>query len=313
MEDLLQLGSGALKKAALNLEAKQYVLNNPLLYKTLRKAAERYIGGETLQETMEKVIPLNGLGIKTSIEFMGESTKTEQEATEATHEFQRIVSVINEKNLNSTIALDLSHIGLAVSRDLCLHNLDLICQSAQAHNIEVIVSAEGHDRTTEVIDTFLTIQKKYPATGITLQAYLHRTHDDFKELIKLPGRIRMVKGAFDAPAEVALPRGEALNRKYLQFVEELLTEGHLCSIATHDHYIQQASCKLIEKIRPNASLYEFESLYGIQAEQLHQLAADGHPIKWYLVYGKEWYLYLCNRIAEYPLNIFTAINDIVTT
>lgn len=311
MQELLKLGSDALRKAALNLEAKEFVLSNPALYQTLRKAAGRYIGGENLAETIQKVNRQAALGYKTSIEFMGESTKTEAEAAAATQEFRNIVQEISSRALNATVSLDLSHIGLSISKELCLANLEQICGDAQQHNIEVIISAEGHERTDEVINAYLQVSKRFSNASITLQAYLHRSQDDLEELMKQSGRVRVVKGAFDTPEGIALPRGEALNQRYLGFVEQLLSAGHLCSIATHDHYIQQEAKKIFEKIKPPRNIYEFESLYGIQSEQLAELKEQGYPVKMYFVYGKEWYLYLCNRIAEYPLNLFRAVADIV--
>jgi proline dehydrogenase len=313
MNELFDKGSGALRKAALNVEAKEFILNNEVLFKTFKKAADRYIGGETLEETIEKVLQQNQLGFKCSIEFMGESTQTVEEATAATLEFTRIAREIKRQGLHSTVSLDLSHIGLAISKDLCLSNLDAICREAKKGNIEVIVSAEGVERTDAIIETYLQAQKGHDNIGITLQAYLYRTKDDFKALVNQQGRIRMVKGAFETPAGHSLPRGEKLDETYLEYVDQLLAKGHKCSIATHHHAIQQAVKGLIEQYKPDKALYEFESLYGIQTNQLIALREEGYPAKLYFVYGKEWYLYLCNRLAEYPLNIFQALEDMVSS
>jgi len=102
-----------------------------------------------------------------------------------------------------------------------------------------------------------------------------------------------------------------LDEAYLNYVDKLLQANHSCSIATHDRQIQQEAKRLISEYNTDKSIYEFESLYGIQAAQLAALKEAGHPSKTYFVYGKEWYLYLCNRIAEHPLSLFTALNDIV--
>jgi proline dehydrogenase len=310
--ELLILGSEVLKKMASNDEAKEYVLKNEALYELLKKAANRYIGGRSLSETIDKVRNENGKGLKCSIEFMGENTRNEKEAIEATSEFLRISKNIKDNLLNSTISLDLSHIGLAISRDLCWRNLSAICTSAEKSGIEVIISAEAIERTDEVIETYKWAVKKHNNLSITLQAYLHRTQDDFKDLIKEQGRIRMVKGAFDVPSEAALSRGKELDKRYLDYVEQLLSSNHKCSIATHHEIIQHESKKMIELHKPDRETFEFESLYGIQTEQLMALKNEGYPTKLYFVYGKEWYLYLCNRIAEYPLNIFRALNDCVS-
>jgi proline dehydrogenase len=312
MNELLNLGGNALRKAALNLEAKEFILSNKTLFQTLKKAANRYIGGETLEETLVKVIEQNKKGFKCSMEFMGESTKTEREANDATAEFVRITQEIKRLKLSSAIALDLSHIGLDVSKELCLNNLDAICREAVKSNIEVTISAEDVTRTDGIIEVYMKAQSDYQNLAITLQAYLYRTKDDFKDLIKAQGRIRMVKGAFQTPAGHSIPRGEELDEIYIGYVEQLIAQHHKCSIATHHHKIQQQAKLLIDKYKPSKDLYEFESLYGIQSEQLDALREAGYSSKVYFVYGKEWYLYLCNRIAEYPLNIFRALDDVVS-
>ncbi|UZJ64765.1 proline dehydrogenase family protein [Sphingobacterium sp. KU25419] len=306
-KELLQIGAEALRKAALNEDSKAYILANPVLFQLFKKAADRYIGGETLEETIVKVKALNNL--KASIEFMGESTRTEQESKAATEEFIRICQQIRLQQLNSTVSLDLSHIGLAISKDLCLNNLNAICQEASKSGIEVIISAEGTERTDAVIDTYQKALKKYDHLAITLQAYLYRTKDDFKEIIKETGRIRIVKGAFETASGLSMPRGEILDDVYMSYVDQLLAQNHKCSIATHDKKIQANAQVLIEKYKPTKENYEFESLYGICNEQLMLLEAQGYQTKLYFVYGKEWYLYLCNRIAEYPMNIFQALSD----
>lgn len=313
MDKLLNAGAQALRKAALNQEAKDFLLGNDVLFKTVRKAADRYIGGETLAETTEKVIQENKNGFKCSIEFMGENVKSEQEANEATAEFVNICQAIVDKKLYSTVSLDLSHIGLGISRDLGVNNLNKICTAAAVGNIEVIISAEGTDQTDHVIETYKNASKSHDNLAITLQAYLYRTQDDFQELIKEPGRIRIVKGAFETAEGLSIPRGELLNDTYLGYVDRLLSAQHKCSIATHHHQIQQDVKKLIDQYKPEKSFYEFESLYGIQTQQLTALKDEGYVTKMYFVYGREWYLYLCNRIAEYPMNLFQALADIVGT
>ncbi len=310
MDELLQIGAAALRKIALDENAKQHVLNDKKLYKILRKAADRYIGGETLDETIPKIQQENSKGFKCSIEFMGENTRTEAEADLATREFLRIAERIRSGRLNATISLDLSHIGLAISSDLCIQNLGRLCVAAQ-ENIEIIISAEGVERTDAVIDVYKQASRKYTNLAITLQAYLYRSKDDFLDLITENGRIRIVKGAFHTPEGLSMPRGKILDDIYLNYVDQLLSRGHKCSVATHHHEVQQRAKMLVDKYKPEGHLYEFESLYGIQTGQLVRLREEGYSTKLYFVYGHEWFLYLCNRIAEYPLNLFRALDDIV--
>lgn len=177
----------------------------------------------------------------------------------------------------------------------------------------MIVSAEDTEKTDAILDVYKQTRKVYDNLGITLQAYLYRSKEDFQDLILDKGRIRIVKGAFETPPGHSISRGEELDTVYLDYVEQLISQNHKCSIATHHHRIQQETKAIIERYKPTPNSYEFESLYGIQTEQLAALLAEGHPSKLYFVYGKEWYLYLCNRIAEYPLNIFRALDDIVSS
>ena len=312
MEELLRVGADALRKAALNTEIKDYVLNNEVLFSVLKKAADRYIGGETLEETIAKVLLHNAKGFKCSVEFMGENTKTAAEADAATSEFLRIVSQTKLHNLNTTISLDLSHIGLTISKELCQHNLYLICKAAEDNHLEVIISAEGPEATTDILDMYKSTHQRFKNIGITLQAYLHRTADDLRELQNLNGRIRLVKGAFATPPGISIPCGKQLDEKYLSYATALLGVGHKCSIATHDAGIQESVRQLIEQYKPPRDTYEFESLFGIGTSQLNALKESGYPVKMYFVYGREWYLYLCNRLAEYPLNLFRAVDDMLS-
>lgn len=307
--ELLKLGSAALKKAALNEEAKSFVLTNEPLYKLLKKAANRYIAGETLSEAIATIKQLNSNGFTVTTDFMGESIRNEAEAIAATHEFLAFAECINSESLNSSISLDLSHIGLLVSKDLTINNLDAICAEAAKANKEVIISMEGTDRTDNIIDIYKEALKKHNNLGITLQAYLYRTKNDFTELKQLAGSIRLVKGAYDTPKTLAMQRGDALNDVYLNYAEQLLSSNHKCSIASHDSFIHAEVIKMIDKYQP--SNYVLERLLGICNEELTNYKNSGYNCRMYVVYGKEWYLYLCNRWAEYPLNLFKGLADIV--
>lgn len=308
-QELLKIASEALRKAALNEEAKNFVLQNDKLFKTLKKAANRYIGGETITEAVPTIKKITENGFVVTTDFMGESIRNEKEANEATYEFLSFAKAIKSENLNSSISLDLSHIGLLVSRDVAIKNLKLICEEANKVNQEVIISMEGTDRTDMIIGIYEEVLKTHPNLGITLQAYLHRTKYDFEHLIKLSGSIRIVKGAYDTPMELSIPRGNELNEIYLNYVEKLLEKNHKCAIASHDSIIHSKTIELINKYKPTN--YVLERLLGICNEELQTFKDKGYKCRIYVVYGKEWYLYLCNRWAEYPLNMFRGLADIV--
>jgi proline dehydrogenase len=307
--DLIKLGAASLKKAALNEAAKQFVLQNENLYKALKRAANRYIGGETLGEAILSIKALNTKGYFVTTDFMGESIRNEKDANAATQEFLALGKAINSENLNSSISLDLSHIGLLVSPDLTKHNLQAICKEAAKSNREVIISMEATDRTDQILDIYKDTLKTHDNLGITVQAYLHRTKDDFKEVLGLKGSIRLVKGAYETPEGLSIPRGNELDEIYLNYADQLLSNNHKCSIASHDEKIHREAVKLIDCYKPTD--YLLERLLGICNEAFQVYNDDGYNCRIYLVYGKEWYLYLCNRWAEYPLNLFRGLADIV--
>lgn len=312
MNDLKIEVSKALKTAALNETAKHYLLQNPILFELLLKGAKRYIGGENLEDTIQSVKKSNAEQFPTSIEFMGESVASISESKEATQEFLRIIDAIKKEKLNSIVSLDLSHIGLAIDEQLAFNNLKLLADATKDSTIEIIISAEGIERTDKIIDVFCKISPSYPNIGITLQAYLHRTPDDLERILNsTQGKIRIVKGAFATPEEYSLSRGENLDEQYIRLVEKLLLKKRKCSIATHHDKIQDSIKEMISKYNIPKSNYEFEMLYGIRKDLLKGLQQEGHPCRQYIVYGNEWYLYLCNRIAENPENLFQFIIDIM--
>jgi len=308
-QELLKIGAIALKKAALNEDAKNFILQNEILFTTLKKAANRYIGGETLDETIISIKELNKKGFAVTTDFMGESIRNKKEANDATKEFLKLGESIRTTGANSSISLDLSHIGLLVSKELTAQNLSTICEVAKMSNQEVIISMEGTDRTDLILDLYKEALKNHSNIGITIQAYLKRTKEDFQEISRLSGSIRMVKGAYDTPNGLSVDRGEKLDEIYLEYVEQLLAKNHKCSIASHDEKIHKETIKLVNRYKPTE--YVLERLLGIRNEQLEDYKDKGYNCRIYMVYGKEWYLYLCNRWAEYPLNLFRGISDIV--
>ena len=196
--------------------------------------------------------------------------------------------------------------------ELGIENFRLLAEASKNSQIDLVISAEGLDRTQAVLDTYLMFSAEYPHVAITLQAYLHRTKNDLAVVLKeSQGKVRMVKGAFDGSKELFLPRGPELENRYIEYVQTILDAGRFCSIATHDNELLNRILLILDQHQISHSSYEFEMLYGINTERLTELKNQGYPTRCYIVYGKEWYLYLCNRLAERPDDIFRAIVDIL--
>lgn len=304
-----QQAAAALKHIARNETIKAYILQQPPLYTLLRRAAERFIAGETLTECLQTAEAAQAQGHAVTIDYMGESTRDHEAAEQATEEFLQVIALIEHHHLTASVSLDLSHVGLAIDPDLALTHMERIVQAAERVGSEVMISMEGAERTAEVLAMHQRLGTRFANVGITLQAYLPRTAQDLAAALTRPGRIRLVKGAFEEPADRALPRGPQTDAAYRDYLERLLMSGHRCSIATHDPALLADAQRLIEQSESDPTLIEFEMLRGATPEQLQALHDQGYNTRVYLPYGREWYLYLCHRLAEYPPNIYQAIAD----
>lgn len=310
--NIKELAGQALKKAALSEEAKEYLLHNPILFNLLLKAARRYIGGQTLEETLKTRKALQSQGLMTSLEFMGENVTNVTEANEATEEFLRIIESVKNSQRQERVSLDLSHLGIFLNEALGMKNFRKLAKAAQEGDVDLFISAEGLDTTDKILEAFFQFSKEFTNVHITVQAYLHRSKKDIEQILKNSrSKIRLVKGAYTGPKELFLQRGSELNDRYVELLQMVLDAGRYCSIATHDPAMIERIVPLLKSLQVPAMQYEFEMLFGIGSELLNNLKKQHHPCRQYIVYGKEWYLYLCNRISEYPDNLFRALIDIM--
>lgn len=303
--------AASLKSIARNEELKAHVMADRGLHEVFLRAARRFIGGEELAECLSDARSIDAEGFSVTIDYMGESAREERGATEATEEFLQVVDAIAKNGLDSSVSLDLSHIGLAIDEELCYENASRLAEKARDHGLEMMVSMEGSERTEQVLSMYHRLAGSFENVGITLQAYLHRTADDLAAALERPGRIRLVKGAFEEPAEAALLLGEETDAAYRYYLEKLLVAEHPCSIATHDPALLGHADRFIRENGVSGDRIEFEMLKGVQRERLAKMRDLGYRSRVYLPYGEEWYLCLCHRLAEHPPNIYKAIADAV--
>lgn len=304
--------AAALKRIARDERIKDYVQNERFVHDALLGAALRFIGGESLEVCLNAAGTLNRSGHAVTIDYMGESTRDERMASEATGEFLRVIKAISEHGLDSSVSLDLSHVGLVVDSELALANALKLADAAREMGLEVMVSMEGSERTEEVLVLYRRLSERFENVGITLQAHLRRTPSDLHQMLQLPGKVRLVKGAFEEPEEVALPRGKQLDNIYCSLVEQAIFAGQPVSVATHDPDGIERTHRYIEGSAADAEHVEFEMLKGVETERLERMRGLGYRTRVYLPYGLEWYLYLCHRLAEHPPNIYQAVSDAVS-
>ena len=312
-QPLVDQAATALRTLALDETAKEKFCNDPLLRPHMHKVSQRYVAGQTVEEALQRVEQIIARGHAASAEYMGESVRDEAFAMAETEVFMQLVQAIGQRNLNCSISFDLSHVGSLVDSELGYRNARRIAQAAAEINREVMISMEGIDRSDDIyrIYTRLHQEDDLHNVGITVPAKRHRTEQDLPALMKLPGRIRLVKGAFLEPEGVAYSRGTPeLAAAYRRHAQTLLLSGHKCSIATHDRSIQSDLSALILQERIDPRWFEFESLIGLGGAQLDELQARGFPTREYAVFGEEHFLYVLNRIAEEPVRVYQALVDL---
>lgn len=311
LDSVQQRAAEALRRIARNTGYKECVIRTPLLHDVLLKPVSRFIGGETLAECLDAAATLNRQGFATSIDHMGENTRDRETARSATNEFLRLVHAIAENKLDSAVSLDLSHIGLVVGPELAYEDLALVAREATEAGIEVMLNMEESSRTSPILATHARLCEKYSNVGVTLQAYLYRTEEDLNAALARPGPIRLVKGAYREPPEVARPLGPETDAAYRQFMELLIGSGHACWIATHDPVLLDHARAYIDLHKLATGALEFEMNFGVRPDQWVAARARGYRTRVYLPYGQEWFLYLCHRLAENPRNLFSAIADAI--
>ena len=299
----------ALKFAARNEQYKRHIQQSNELYPLLLKAAKRYVAGEERPEAITSAKQLMAKDYLISLEFIGENITDVEECQKAKNEFLSLIEEMGSLKMKQTVSFDLSHIGLSVNPELAYTNLLELAHKANQYGITLMVSMEESSKTSDIFDIYKRVTAQYPNVGITIQAHLYRTDFDIQELMQYPGKIRLVKGAFQETADIAMQRSKELNERYLNFVEQLITANHPISIATHDELLIQ---EMEQRRYFEHQCIEIEMLYGIRPDLLRDLKSKGYNCKVYLTYGKEWYLYLCHRIAEYPENLYLAVTDIIS-
>lgn len=298
----------ALKSAARDERLKYVVQQSSELYQLLWKAAKRYVTGEKREDVITVAREYLDDNYNISIEYIGENTTNLRECERAKDELLQVIEEMGILSLKQTVSFDLSHIGLSINAEIAYKYLEELAQKAQRYGITLMISMEESSKTSDILTLYKKIATNYTNVGITIQAHLYRTEVDLQELIQYPGKIRLVKGAFQEPVDIAMIRSEELNSRYLEYVEQLVNANHPISIATHDEMLIQ---EIERRQYLDKSNVEVEMLYGVRPELLNELRTKEYRCRVYLTYGSEWYLYLCHRIAEQPENLYLAVTDII--
>ncbi len=282
-------------------------------FQAFKKLTTRFVAGETIDEVVPFIREINAENSTASFDHLNESVESAAEADQEVLEYLNILAKIDETRIRSNISIKLTQFGLGLDPELAYRNARRVVEDAQRRAIFVRVDMEDSSVTQETIDIFKRLRAEFELdnVGIVLQSYLRRTYADAQELAKLPARIRICKGAYNEPPEVAFPDKKDVDANYIKVMRLLLSSGIYHGIATHDPKMIDATIDFAMREGIGKEKYEFQMLYGVRRDLQRQLARDGFNMRVYVPYGKHWYPYFMRRLAERPANIWFVLKNLL--
>jgi len=280
-----------------------------------RRMSRRFVAGESLEEAIEAVRGLNRKGLLATIDHLGESITSREEAKEAAQEYLRVLDGIEEGGVDSNVSLKLTQMGLDIDPDFCQKNVEMIVEQAQGHRNFVRIDMEGSPHTERTIQVYRALRQRYDNVGIAIQSYLYRSEDDVRQMIPQGLNVRLCKGAYDEPPDIAFPKKKDVDANLIKLTEMLLTEearkaGCYPALATHDEKIINWCKEHVQKEGIGKEEFEFQMLYGIRPQLQQELAEQGYRVRAYIPYGNSWYPYFMRRLAERPANLLFLLGNL---
>jgi proline dehydrogenase len=280
-------------------------------FKPFKKMTERFVAGEDIAEAVLAIKQLNAIGCTASFDHLNEGVSRMEETEAEVVEYKNILAKIDASGIQSNVSIKLTQFGLDIDPELTYRNARAVVEEAARRGNFVRVDMEGSNVTQVTIDIFERLRSEFGVdhVGIVLQSYLRRTYDDVKELLKIPARIRICKGAYNEGPDVAFPDKKDVDDNYIRVMKLLLSSGTFHGIATHDPRMIAATIDHAQKEGIGKDAFEFQMLYGVRRDLQEQLANDGYRMRVYVPYGKHWYPYFMRRLAERPANIWFIVKN----
>jgi proline dehydrogenase len=286
---------------------KKLLMGNP----AGRRLASRFIAGEEVEDALRVIRRLKSEGFMVTLDCLGESVRETTAAEAACRTYLQLLDRLAAEKLDSHVSVKLTQLGLAIDEGLARRNLARLAESAARHNNFVRVDMEGSAFTEATLRVFCSVDAPRHVLGIAIQSYLHRTEADVEELLQRGVRIRLVKGAYKEPPDIAFARKRDVDTNYQKLTEKLLASGIYHAIATHDERIIAATERFAQARRIPTENFEFQFLYGIRRQLQRALIRQGWRVRLYVPYGREWYAYFMRRLAERPANLFFLMRNLI--
>ncbi len=264
--------------------------------------AKRFVAGDGIDDAIHAVRALNGTGIKATLDNLGEDSLDRAHALAAADENLLMLRRIADTGVDSNISLKLTQLGLSFDEGLARESLIKIAEEAARLNNFVRIDMEGSAWTQKTLDLFYSLHLKHANIGIVLQAYLRRTEQDCRDAAARGARVRLCKGAYKEPADIAFPSKEDVNSNYDKCAA-ILAKAPIPAIATHDDARIEAALAAFDAAGLVKTDYELQMLYGLRAKRWRELRESGHVVRIYVPYGSHWFPYFYRRVRERKENL----------
>lgn len=273
----------------------------PLVPKAIvGRVASRYVAGETLDDALGEVARLAGEGAMATLDLLGEEVTERDRAVATAAEYERMLDAIAERGLPSNVSIKPTALGLKIDDAFFRDNLERVFGAARRHGNFVRIDMEDVSTTDATLAAYRELHPRFPNIGVVLQAYLRRTLADVEALPRAGANVRLCKGIYLEPRAAAYRAYETVRHNYLAALEKLLTRGVYTAIATHDEHLVCGALALLDRLRVPRERYEFQMLLGVEPELRRILLAEGHRLRVYVPYGRDWYPYSTRRLRENP-------------
>jgi proline dehydrogenase len=301
------------RSALLYLSRREGLKDFATKFRPFKRLTTRFVAGEDIDQAVEAIRAINATGATASFDHLNEGVTRADETEGEVREYKQILARIDEAGIKSNVSIKLTQFGLEIDPELCYRNARAVVVEAQRRGNFVRVDMEQSAVTQATIDIFKRLRAEFDlnTVGIVLQSYLRRTAADVQDILKIPARIRLCKGAYNEPPEVAFPDKKDVDANYVAQMKILLSSGVYHGIATHDERMIEATIDHARREGIAKEAFEFQMLYGVRRDLQVRLAREGYGMRVYVPYGKTWYPYFMRRLAERPANVWFIIKNML--
>ena len=305
---------GLIRATLLRGSQNAWLRERAVRYPFVRRSVARFMPGERIEDALQAAHALHGQGVGTIVTQLGENISDAAEAERTTRHYLEVLQKIHDAGLDTQVSVKLTQLGLDLDKERCFENLVRLVERAGTCGNFLWIDMEGSGYVDPTLEQYRRARARAPHVGVCLQAYLRRTPADLESLLPLGPAIRLVKGAYREPPQVAFPRKTDVDESYFDLATRCLSArprvpGALLGIATHDPRLLRRLQDFIARHGVPQADYEFEMLYGIQRRLQKQIVSEGGRLRVLISYGEYWFPWYMRRLAERPANVLFVLRS----